>query len=74
MQNINSTRATSSGSQCSQIRKSVRSCACMSMYLHDYKLVKQMTKNIRKREVTEIADSTKQRKCSVIFTQDDDVK
>lgn len=46
----------------------------MSTYLYDYKLVKQMTKNIRKRVVTEIADSTKQRKCSVIFTQDDDVK
>lgn len=27
-----------------------------------------------KNEATEIADSTKQRKCSVILTQDDDVK
>lgn len=30
--------------------------------------------NIRKHETTEIADSTKQRKRSVILTQDDDVK
>lgn len=31
-------------------------------------------KNIRKHEATEIADSTKQRKCSVVLTQDDDAK
>lgn len=58
----------------SLLRKFVRSCVCKGTYLLWLQTFQTNGKNIRKCEATEIADSTKQRKCSVIFTRDDDIK